>query len=94
MRISSPPTIGPCYYGIDTPEREDLIAAQKTIPEIAAYIGVDSLGYLSLEGLYRAVDSAAGKFCDACFSNRYPIGTTKEQTTKQPELFAIGGKGA
>jgi len=94
MRISSPPTIGPCYYGIDTPEREDLIAAQKTIPEIAEYIGVDSLGYLSLEGLYRAVNSAAGKFCDACFSNRYPIGTTKEQTTKQPELFAIGGKGA
>lgn len=94
MRISSPPTIGPCYYGIDTPEREDLIAAQKTIPEIAEYIGVDSLGYLSLEGLYRAVNSAAGKFCDACFSNHYPIGTTKEQTTKQPELFAIGGKGA
>ena len=87
MRISSPPTIGPCYYGIDTPEREDLIAAQKTTPQIAEYIGVDSLGYLSLEGLYRAVNSAPGKFCDACFSNRYPIGTTKDHTPKQAPLF-------
>lgn len=85
MRISSPPTIGPCYYGIDTPEREQLIAAHKTIPEIAEYIGVDTLGYLSIEGLYRAVDSAAGKFCDACFSNLYPIGTGK--AAKQTPLF-------
>ncbi|MFM1848941.1 MAG: glutamine--phosphoribosylpyrophosphate amidotransferase [Pseudomonadota bacterium] len=89
MRVSSPPTIGPCYYGIDTPEREDLIAAQKTIPEIAAYIGVDTLGYLSLEGLYRAVNSAAGKFCDACFSNNYPLGTTSPHVERQPELFTV-----
>jgi amidophosphoribosyltransferase len=92
LRISAPPTIGPCYYGIDTPEREDLIAAQKTIPEVAQFIGVDSLGYLSLEGLYRAVNSPPGKFCDACFSNHYPIGTTDQTTATQTELFSINPK--
>ncbi len=87
MRISAPPTIDPCYYGIDTPEKSELIASKKTIDEIAAYLEVDSLGYLSLDGLYRATGSANGKYCDACFSGNYPIGIGKNNRIVQTELF-------
>ena len=88
MRISSPPTIDPCYYGIDTPSKDELIAAQKSVAETASYIGVDSLEYLSIEGLYRAVAHAngqpgQGKFCDACFTGLYPIGTPAAQGKRQ-----------
>ena len=72
MRVSSPPIIGPCFYGIDTPHREELIAANHSLDEIARRIGVDSLGYLSLEGMLRAVPGGPDGFCDACFSGRYP----------------------
>jgi amidophosphoribosyltransferase len=71
MRISSPPTRWPCFYGIDTPSRAELIASNHTIEEIARYITCDSLGYLSLEGLHTAV--RAEGFCDACFSGNYPV---------------------
>lgn len=87
MRISSPPTIDPCYYGIDTPKKEELIASHKSVPEIAEYMGVDSLGYLSMEGLYRAVNAQAGKMCDACFSGKYPVGTPAHFKDKQEKLF-------
>ena len=92
MRISSPPTIDPCYYGIDTPSKDELIAAQKTVDQTAEYIGVDSLAYLTIAGLYRAVaqangHSGDGKFCDACFTGLYPIGTPAEQVKKQGKLF-------
>ncbi len=78
MRISAPPTIGPCHYGVDTPSEKELIAAQKSVEEIRTHIGADSLGYLSLEGLSRAMAVARGEgpettFCHACFSRRYPI---------------------
>ena len=72
MRVSSPPVTGPCYYGIDTPNREDLIAANFSIDEIAAHIGVDSLGYLSLDGMLNAVPDGPDGFCHACFSGDYP----------------------
>ncbi len=72
MRVSSPPITGPCYYGIDTPRREELIAANYTVEEIATRIGVDSLGYLSLEGMLAAVPGGPGGFCHACFSGEYP----------------------
>jgi amidophosphoribosyltransferase len=71
MRISSPPTRWPCFYGIDTPSRAELIASNHTIEEIARYITCDTLGYLSLEGLHEAVRSEG--FCDACFSGNYPV---------------------
>ena len=87
LRISAPPTTDPCYYGIDTPEKEELIASTKSIEEIAEYIGVDSLAYLSTEGMYRAVESEKGKFCDACFSGNYPVGTPKVKESAQVELF-------
>lgn len=72
MRVSSPPITGPCYYGIDTPNREELIAANLAVPEIARTIGVDSLGYLSLDGMLGAVPGGPRGFCHACFSGDYP----------------------
>ena len=72
MRVSSPPVTGPCYYGIDTPSREELIAARLTPDEIAKDLGVDSLGYLSLEGMLKAVPGGPHGFCHACFSGDYP----------------------
>jgi amidophosphoribosyltransferase len=72
MRVSSPPITGPCYYGIDTPNREELVAANMTVDEIAAHIGVDSLGYLSLDGMLGAVPGGPHGFCHACFSGDYP----------------------
>ncbi|MBE7415226.1 MAG: amidophosphoribosyltransferase [Deltaproteobacteria bacterium] len=79
MRISSPPTICPCYYGIDTPRREELIAAVQGVEEINRYITSDTLGYLSVEGLYQAVREAGGSFCDACFTGRYPVDVLSSQ---------------
>ena len=72
MRISCPPTVSPCYYGVDTPTREELIASQHSVPEICEYIGADSLGYLSLPKLREAVDDTDSKFCTACYTGVYP----------------------
>jgi amidophosphoribosyltransferase len=77
MRISSPPTTGPCYYGIDTPKRRDLIASSKSVEEIREYIEADSLGYLSIGGLLDGVRGTAGDpdalYCTACFTGNYPV---------------------
>ncbi len=86
LRISSPPTTNPCYYGIDTPQRQELIASHKTVEEIAKFIGVDSLAYLSMEGMYRAVRAARAEMCDACFSGEYPVGTPSDFVSKQGKL--------
>jgi amidophosphoribosyltransferase len=72
VRISCPPTMSPCYYGIDTPTREELIAAVHSIEEIRQFLGADSLGYLSLESLRRAVGDTQGHFCTACYTGNYP----------------------
>ena len=72
MRVSSAPVTGPCYYGIDTPSREELIAANHTQEEIRLSLGVDSLGYLSLDGMLNAVPGGPHGFCHACFSGDYP----------------------
>jgi amidophosphoribosyltransferase len=87
MRVSSPPITGPCYYGIDTPNREELIAASHTIEEIAGLIGVDSLGYLSLEGMLGAVPDGPDGFCHACFSGDYP---TPPPTDPEKLRFGCG----
>ncbi|HLF69834.1 MAG TPA: amidophosphoribosyltransferase [Actinomycetota bacterium] len=73
MRISSPPIKWPCFYGIDTANRDELIAAWKSVDEIARHIGADSLSYLSTEGMVAATEVSADMFCTACFSNEYPI---------------------
>jgi amidophosphoribosyltransferase len=72
MRISSPPITGPCWYGIDTPDKDQLIAANHSVAEIAKMIGVDSLGYLSLDGMLGSVPGGPDGFCHACFSGQYP----------------------
>jgi amidophosphoribosyltransferase len=72
LRISCPPILSPCYYGIDTPTKLELIAAQQSVEEIRRFIGADSLGYLSLDGLRQAVGDADGSFCSACFTGNYP----------------------
>ena len=72
MRVSSAPVTGPCYYGIDTPSREELIAANNNLEEIRASLGVDSLGYLSLDGMLQSVPTGPEGFCHACFSGDYP----------------------
>ncbi len=73
VRISCPPTISPCYYGVDTPSREELKASHSSVDEIKTFIGADSLGYLSLEGLHKAVGTQEGEFCAACYSGNYPV---------------------
>jgi len=73
LRISSPPTAWPCYYGIDTPTRQELIASSHSVEEIARYVTVDSLGYLSRDGMYQALGEDRKGFCDACFSGEYLI---------------------
>src|SRR3979411_3238944 len=72
MRISCPPTISPCYYGVDTPTREELIASSNTPEEICKFLGADSLGYVSLPALRRAVSDTEGKFCTSCYTGVYP----------------------
>jgi amidophosphoribosyltransferase len=85
LRISSPPTTYSCFYGIDTPERKELLAATRNMEEMVRYIGVDSLAYLSIDGLYRAVDEPGRdpmrpQYCDACFTGDYPIRLVDQET--------------
>jgi amidophosphoribosyltransferase len=91
VRISSPPTSYPCYYGIDTPTRKELISSSHTIEEINRYITADTLGYLSQGGMLAAagvqVDTACGHFCDACFSGHYPVKFPRLKDDTQLGLF-------
>jgi amidophosphoribosyltransferase len=87
LRISSPPTQWPCYFGIDTPTRQELIAASHNIEEIAKYVTADSVGYLSLDGLRKAVGSE-GTYCDACFSGQYLMPVT--DATQMKALKVVG----
>jgi amidophosphoribosyltransferase len=95
VRVSSPPTIGPCFYGIDTPTREELVAHRHSVDEIRAIIGADSLGYLSLPVLRKVALSLKRGFCDACFSNEYPVPVESDQPPPQLSLFqTIDDEGA
>jgi len=79
FRIASPPTAWPCFYGVDTPEQSKLLAATMSEDEMREHLGVDSLRFISLDGLYRAVGNSKGRdpkspsYCDACFSGEYPV---------------------
>ena len=85
LRISSPPTTGPCHYGIDTPRRSELIASRQSIEDIRAYIAADSLGYMSHEGLLQAVSDPEGsRHCTACFSGRYPVAVSQADDAARP----------
>ncbi len=87
VRISSPPIQWPCYYGIDTPTRKELIGASHRVEEIRRYLGADSVGYLSLEGMLKAVGGDESRFCHACFTGDYRVGFPREDTS-QLALFA------
>jgi amidophosphoribosyltransferase len=89
MLIASPPTISPCFYGVDTPDKKDLIASTLSIEEIKKMIGADNLGYISIDGLYRAIaqtkrDNNEPQYCDACFSDKYPIRLTDKVGAAMP----------
>lgn len=90
VRVSAPPTISPCFYGIDTPTRHELIASQKSVEEIGAYIMADSLAYLSQESLYWFEKQKPGEwFCDACFTGNYPEGAKDVQRIMDTESKGI-----
>ena len=79
MRISCPPTISPCFYGVDTPRRSELIAATHTIEEIRRYLGADSVAYLSLEGLTGAVRGGKNAYCTSCYTGEYPVAFPRDE---------------
>jgi amidophosphoribosyltransferase len=98
MRIASPPTMHSCFYGVDTPEESQLIAAQRSVEDIAAFIEVDSLGFLSIGGLYRAVGEArrngeTPQFCDACFTGAYPTVLTDRGSDNIRPFRKVAGAG-
>src|ERR671919_1936534 len=74
MRISAPPIRHPCHYGIDMSTREEMIAHNRTVDEVAKELGADTLAYLSMDGVYEAVGTPPEDHCDACFTGRYPLG--------------------
>jgi amidophosphoribosyltransferase len=79
VRISCPPTISPCFYGVDTPRRSELIAATHTLEEIRKYLGADSVAYLSLEGLLEAVGARRQQYCTSCYTGRYPVAFPRDE---------------
>ena len=90
MRISSPPTIGPCYYGIDTPTRAELIASDHSVEAIREFITADTLGFLSAGGPVRLHRRRrATGFCDACFTGRYPVPVSDDAKARQLVLFEV-----
>ena len=90
LRISCPPTISPCFYGVDTPSKNDLIAATHTIDEVRKYVEADSLAYLSLDGLRAAVGGQQGSYCTSCYTGVYPVAFPRdEQAYLQLALKAI-----
>ena len=87
LRIAAPPTIAPCWYGIDTPTREELVASRMEVAEIGRFVGADSIGYLSVEGMHEAVaagGTAEAGWCDACFTGRYPV--LHDDLVRRPQL--------
>jgi amidophosphoribosyltransferase len=93
MRIASPPTRHSCFYGVDTPERSKLLAAQMSVEEMARYINADSLAFISIDGLYRALgdnrDAASPQRCDACFTGDYPTTLTDCDTEGKPRPLSL-----
>jgi amidophosphoribosyltransferase len=94
MYIASPPTTDPCYYGVDTPDKDKLLASNMTIDEMATHIGADSLKFISIDGLYRAVgekgrDKACPQYCDACFSGEYPTPLTDNNASDDDKQFSL-----
>jgi amidophosphoribosyltransferase len=79
VRISCPPTISPCFYGVDTPRRSELMAATHTLDEIRAYLDCDSVAYLSLDGMMKAVGEDSGHYCSSCYTGQYPVAFPRDE---------------
>jgi len=79
VRISCPPTISPCFYGVDTPRRSELMAATHTLEEIKTYLDCDSVAYLSLDGLMTAVGEGSGHYCSSCYTGLYPVAFPRDE---------------
>jgi len=99
MRIASPPTRHSCFYGVDTPERSKLLAARMNVAEMARYIGADSLAFISVEGLYRAIgegqrDEAQPQQCDACFTGDYPTYLTDQSDLEKTDQLILADERA
>lgn len=86
LRVSSPPIVSPCFYGMDFPTREELLASSMDVEKIRRFLDVDTLGYLTLEGLHKSVPNAGNTYCDACFSGRYPTSIPDNLTKKSLEV--------
>ena len=82
LRIAAPPTTGPCFYGVDTPQKSELIASENSLEDIRKYVGADSLGYLSEKGMWNAMSSGPESFCAACFNGDYPTSLKGVETKK------------
>ncbi len=91
MAVASPPTMYPCFYGIDTSHREELIAAVMDVDSICRFIGADSLHYLSMEGLYSSLDRGSSSFCAACFDGCYPVPVEESRSTEPADLESSRG---
>jgi len=81
VRISCPPTISPCFYGVDTPNRSELIAATHTLEEITTYLNADSVGYLSHEGMLAVLGSERGQYCSSCYTGHYPVSFPRDEAS-------------
>jgi amidophosphoribosyltransferase len=93
LRISSPPIRHPCHYGIDMSTREEMIAHQREVADVAGVLGADSLAYLSLDGVYEAIGSSRATHCDACFTGEYPLDGTDQANGKHAlEELALAGR--
>ena len=98
MRIACPPTTHSCFYGVDTPDRDKLLAAYRNVEQMRQVIGTDSLAFISIDGLYRAMEHAGldaehPQYCDACFTGNYPTRLTDQEepaSERQLSLLAEG----
>ena len=94
MRISCPPTISPCFYGVDTPSRKDLIAATHTLEQIRKHLGADSLAYLSLDGMMGAVRGGRSKYCTSCYTGVYPVAFPRDEAAYLQLTLKLPGSGS
>jgi amidophosphoribosyltransferase len=92
LRISCPPTVSPCFYGVDTPRRSELIAATHSLDEIRKYVGADTLGYLSLNGLMEAVGKRQQSYCTSCYTGQYPVAFPRDHNAYLQLTLKLDGK--
>ncbi len=92
LRISCPPTVSPCFYGVDTPRRSELIAATHSLEEIRKYVGADTVGYLSMNGLLEAVGPRQQSYCTSCYTGQYPVAFPRDEHAYLQLTLKLDGK--